>query len=66
VTGAFLLLVPRVASLGAGQLAVVMVGAVVTLLRAGKALDAIVPAVVFLLLVLIGYARWPRHAKPST
>jgi putative oxidoreductase len=66
MTGAFLLLVPRVAWVGAGLLAVIMVGAVVTVLRAGKGLEAIVPAVVFVILVLIAYARWPRLAKPST
>jgi uncharacterized membrane protein YphA (DoxX/SURF4 family) len=66
VCGAFLLLVPRVAWIGAGLLAVIMVGAVVTLLRAGKGVEAFIPAVVFLVLLLIAYARWPRLAKRST
>jgi uncharacterized membrane protein YphA (DoxX/SURF4 family) len=66
ISGAFVLLVPRVAWIGAGLLAVIMIGAVISLLRIDKSLDAIAPAVIFLFLGLIAYARWPRLAKPST
>jgi uncharacterized membrane protein YphA (DoxX/SURF4 family) len=62
ITGAVLLLIPRVAWVGSGMLAVIMVGATYTLLKAGGYGNAIVPAVFFIVLVLITYARWPRSA----
>jgi uncharacterized membrane protein YphA (DoxX/SURF4 family) len=61
VGGGLLLLVPRTAFYAAAVLAVVMLGAVYTVLSAGWA-QAVVPAVVFILLVIVGYARRPRAA----
>jgi uncharacterized membrane protein YphA (DoxX/SURF4 family) len=63
IGGAVALLVPRTAVFGAAALAVVMVGAVGTLLTHGAAAQALVPAVVLVLLVLVGYARRPRTAR---
>jgi hypothetical protein len=57
------LLVPRAAFFGAGALAVVMVGAVFTLLRAGEVPQAAVPLVCLGLLALVGYARRPGAAR---
>jgi putative oxidoreductase len=53
------LVVPRTAFWAAGALAVVMVGAVVTLVRLGKVGEAVVPFVVLVLLILVGYVRRP-------
>jgi uncharacterized membrane protein YphA (DoxX/SURF4 family) len=63
VGGALALLLPRLAFYGAAGLAVVMVGAVFTLLRAGEVPQAAVPLVVLGLLALVGYARRPGAAR---
>jgi uncharacterized membrane protein YphA (DoxX/SURF4 family) len=61
IAGGVLLLVPRVAWLAAGALAVVMVGAAVTHFRtAGEEAQAAVPLVFLAALLLVGYARRPR------
>ena len=60
--GALALLAPRTAFYGAGALAVVMAGAVFTLLRAGEVPQAVVPLVLFGLLALVSYARRPGTA----
>jgi hypothetical protein len=57
------LVVPRLAWIGSGMLAVIMVGALVSLVRAGAYSDAPAPAVFLVLLVIITYARWPRSAS---
>jgi uncharacterized membrane protein YphA (DoxX/SURF4 family) len=63
VGGALALLLPRAAFYGVGALAVVMAGAVFTLLRAGEVPQAVVPVVLLGLLALVGYARRPRAAR---
>jgi uncharacterized membrane protein YphA (DoxX/SURF4 family) len=63
VGGALALLLPRTAFYAAGALAVVMVGAVFTHLRAGEVPQAVVPLVLLGLLALVGYARRPGAAR---
>jgi len=57
VIGAFALLVPSVASLGAIGLALVMVGAIVTHVAFGSPAFAIVPLGLLLALVWVAYRR---------
>jgi uncharacterized membrane protein YphA (DoxX/SURF4 family) len=67
VGGGLLLLVPRLAWLGAAGLAVIMAGAAVTHLKtSGEEWQALAPFVFLVLLALVGYARWPRRAARVT
>src|SRR5262249_4210001 len=52
--------VPRATFYAAAGLAVVMAGAVSTLLRHGEAAQALVPLALLILLLAVGYARRPR------
>ncbi len=66
VSGALLLLIPRLATLGAAGLSVVMVGAIFTHFKNGEGLRAMIPLVLLVLLALLGYARRPRRARETT
>ena len=55
-----LLLWPRMAWRAAAVLVVVMCGAVVTHLNAGEPVQAILPAVLLVPIILVGYRRHPR------
>lgn len=59
--GGAMLLVPRVASYGAGALLAVMVGAFVTRLRDGQIGDVVAIAVYMLLLSWFAYEWWGRR-----
>ncbi len=56
--GAIGLLIPRLAALAAAGLSIIMIGAFYTLVSHHQAPQAITPAVVFALLVTVGYARF--------
>lgn len=56
---------PRAGWLGASLLAVIMVGAVVTLLRAHQLVGAAFPALLFISLSSLAYYRFPRQAPPA-
>jgi putative oxidoreductase len=60
IGGGLILLFPAVAWQGAALLAVVMAGAVFTLVRSGDTAHAIVPALLLGMVVLVGYLRHPR------
>jgi hypothetical protein len=61
-----MLLLPRVAWIGSGLLAVIMVGAVVSVARLGAYANAIPAAVLLVVLLFITYVRWPRSVSKST
>jgi putative oxidoreductase len=58
VLGAIGLLVPRLASLAAAGLSIIMIGAVYTHLTHQEASHAVVPIVLLALLIGVGYARF--------
>lgn len=60
IGGGVILLFPRVAWEGAAILAIVMAGAVVTLVHSGDVLHAILPAVILSMVTVVGYFRHPR------
>jgi uncharacterized membrane protein YphA (DoxX/SURF4 family) len=60
IAGAIVLLIPRVASIGAVGLALVMLGAIFTHLFHGSAVVAILPLVLVMLLAYVGRERLPR------
>jgi hypothetical protein len=60
IGGGFLLLVPRVAWYAAGLLAVLMGGLVLTAVQQGEPAQAWAPAVLLVLVSLVGYGRLPR------
>lgn len=60
VAGGLALLVPRLTPIAAAGLAIVMVGAVFTVLRHDDAVKALAPLAFLVLLVTVGYARSPR------
>jgi uncharacterized membrane protein YphA (DoxX/SURF4 family) len=62
IGGGIILLFPSVAWEGAAILAVVMTGAVFTLVRSGEATQAVVPAVLLGLVILVGFLRHPRYS----
>jgi uncharacterized membrane protein YphA (DoxX/SURF4 family) len=66
IAGGLLLLLPRFAWIGSGMLAVIMVGAVVSVVRVGAPANAIPAAVFLVILLFITYARWPRSVSKST
>ena len=64
--GAVLLLIPRLAFIGVGLLAVIMLGAGYTHIANGEGLEVIRPAVFLSLLLVVGWARRPgRVETPS-
>ena len=62
VVAAALLLVPRLAWIGASAIAVIMVGATYThaVLGTGEGANALVTLTLLLIASFIAYARWPR------
>jgi putative oxidoreductase len=60
ITAGVLLLWPRTAWRAAGVLVVVMAGAVATHLYAGQSAQSILPALLAMVLVVLGYCRHPR------
>jgi len=60
IGGGLILLFPSVAWEGAAILAVVMAGAVITLVHSGDVLQAILPAAVLGMVTVVGYFRHPR------
>jgi putative oxidoreductase len=66
IAGAIVLLIPRLAWVGSGVLGVIMVGAVVSLVHVGAYTEAPVPAVVFVVLLVITYVRWPHSVSKTT
>ncbi len=65
IAGAIVLLIPRVASIGAVGLGLVMLGAIFTHLFHGWAVIALVPLVLLVLLAYVGRERLPRpDTKP--
>jgi uncharacterized membrane protein YphA (DoxX/SURF4 family) len=62
VVSAALLLVPRLAWLGASAIAVIMVGATYThaVLGTGEGANAVVTLILLIIASFIAYARWPR------
>jgi len=60
IAGAIVLLIPRIASIGAVGLAIVMLGAIFTHLFHGSAVVAILPLVLVMLLAYVGRERLPR------
>ena len=64
ISGALLLIYPRTAALGAFGLAVIMVGAIYTLVRSGESF--IPQAVTLVLLLIVGYARLPWKTSSGT
>jgi uncharacterized membrane protein YphA (DoxX/SURF4 family) len=65
ITGAVLLLLPRLAWIGSGMLGVIMIGAVVSVVRVGVYEHALVPAVLFVALVWITYMRSPSFGRQA-
>jgi uncharacterized membrane protein YphA (DoxX/SURF4 family) len=66
VVAAALLLVPRLAWIGASAIAVIMIGATYThaVLGTGEGGNAVVTLVLLVIASFIAYARWPRaHAS---
>jgi uncharacterized membrane protein YphA (DoxX/SURF4 family) len=63
--GAVLLLVPRAAWIGAAVLALIMAGAVWTLVTHNQAEQVPVPAVTLVVLLVLVYLRRPRAAAPA-
>ncbi len=67
VTGAILLLIPRVAIYGVALLGVLMLGAGYTHIANAEGLEVARPAVFLAFLVLVGWMRSPRRAvAPAT
>lgn len=65
VTGAVLLLVPRLASYGALLLGVVMLGAVATHISAAEYSMLVMPLMFGAFLAVVGWGRWPRLIVPG-
>jgi putative oxidoreductase len=62
-----LLLLPRFAWIGSATLAVIMIGAVVSHLKEKEYFPEPLPgAVLFVILTLIAYVRWPRSVSSTT
>lgn len=66
VVAAALLLVPRLAWIGASAIAVIMVGATYThaVLGTGEGANAVVTLILLVIASFIAYARWPRAQAP--
>jgi len=62
IGGALILLVPRVAWEGAVILALVLAGAIFTLLRFGEGFHVVLPALLLCVVAIIGYLRHPRSS----
>jgi hypothetical protein len=62
IGGGVILLFPSVAWEGAAILAIVMTGAVFTLVRSGEVAQALVSAVLFALVIFVGFLRHPRYS----
>jgi pimeloyl-ACP methyl ester carboxylesterase/uncharacterized membrane protein YphA (DoxX/SURF4 family) len=60
LSGAILLLFPRMAPIGAGLLCTIMIGAAYTHLAHQQWAKSAIPIVCFLLLLLVAGARWPQ------
>ncbi|HEX7069292.1 MAG TPA: DoxX family protein [Rhodothermales bacterium] len=65
ITGALLILMPRLASVGASLLAISMCGAFLTHLVNGQAGKGLLTAALLALVVLVAVARWPRSILRS-
>jgi uncharacterized membrane protein YphA (DoxX/SURF4 family) len=66
VTGALLIVVPRLSSYAAVFLSAIMVGAISTvLLHPGGQLGPVTPAVHLLVIAVIARARWSRRWRPG-
>jgi putative oxidoreductase len=66
LAGGLLLLLPRFAWMGSATLAVIMIGAVVSHLKEKEYFPEPLPgAVLFVILALITYVRWPRSASKT-
>lgn len=63
ITGAVLLLIPRLAVLGVGVLAAVMLGAGYTHLANAEGLEVARPLIFLGLLAIVGWARRPRNGQ---
>ena len=67
IAGGLLLLLPRFTWLGSATLSVIMIGAVVSHVRVEEYFPQTLPgAVLFVLLALITYLRWPRSVSKTT
>lgn len=69
ITGALLLLLPRLASVGAILLAISMCGAFTTHVIHAQPGKMVLTLILLVLIVVVGIARWPRsmiHASSST
>ena len=66
ITGAILLLIPRLAVSGVAVLAAVMFGAAYTHIANAEGLQVARPAIFLAFLVLVGWMRRPRRAVAST
>lgn len=64
--GAILLLFPSTAALAAAMLAIVMIGATITHIRAGEISHIALPAVLLVLLIIVGYARRTLAVKAAS
>jgi hypothetical protein len=62
---AVLILFPKTASIGAATLAVIMVGAVVTIILYDPIVQAVVPGLFFISLSALTYYRFPWKAPPK-
>ncbi len=62
VAGAVGLLVPRLATLASGGLAIIMAGAAYTHLSHDESAQTVVPGVLLVALVAVGWARWHERA----
>ena len=65
VSGALLVLIPRLASYAALLLSVVMLGAVFTHIAAAEYTMLVMPAMLLVFLEVLAWGRWPRLAIPS-
>ncbi len=63
ITGAILLLIPRLAIAGVAMLGVIMLGAGYTHLANGEGLEVIRPLIFLGVLVPVGWARRPGHRR---
>ncbi len=66
VTGAILLLIPRVAIYGVALLSVLMLGAGYTHIANAEGLQVARPAIFLVLLIVVGWMRGPRRAVAPT
>jgi uncharacterized membrane protein YphA (DoxX/SURF4 family) len=67
LAGGLLLLLPRFAWIGSATLALIMIGAVVSHLKVEEYFPHPIPgAVLFVILALITYVRWPRSVSKTT